>query len=88
MEVRLVRYPAGAINPSHTHPCAHGMYVLEGTLRIRLREPAELVLLGPGETRTIRPRRPHQVSNAGEGAATFFVLQGVGDPDFVPADDA
>ena len=32
MEVRLVRYPAGVINPDHTHPCAHGMYVLEGTL--------------------------------------------------------
>ena len=32
MEVRLVRYPAGAINVRHTHPCAHGMYVLEGTL--------------------------------------------------------
>ena len=32
MEVRLVRYPAGVINPWHTHPCAHGMYVLEGTL--------------------------------------------------------
>jgi quercetin dioxygenase-like cupin family protein len=32
MEVRLVRYPAGVVNPRHTHPCAHGMYVLEGTL--------------------------------------------------------
>ena len=32
MEIRLVRYPAGIINPLHTHPCAHGMYVLEGTL--------------------------------------------------------
>lgn len=32
MEVRLVRYPAGVINPLHTHNCAHGMYVLEGTL--------------------------------------------------------
>lgn len=32
MEVRLVRYPAGVINPLHTHPCAHGMFVLEGTL--------------------------------------------------------
>ena len=30
--VRLVRYPAGVINPSHTHPCGHGMFVLEGTL--------------------------------------------------------
>ena len=32
MEVRLVKYPAGVINPSHTHPCAHGMYILEGVL--------------------------------------------------------
>ena len=32
MEVRLVKYPAGVINKLHTHPCAHGMYVLEGTL--------------------------------------------------------
>jgi quercetin dioxygenase-like cupin family protein len=31
-EVRLVRYPAGVVNPRHTHPCGHGMYVLEGTL--------------------------------------------------------
>ena len=30
--VRLVRYPAGVTNTWHTHPCAHGMYVLEGTL--------------------------------------------------------
>lgn len=32
MMVRLVRYPAGFMNPLHTHNCAHGMYVLEGTL--------------------------------------------------------
>src|SRR4249919_1240603 len=32
MLVRLVRYPAGVINPAHTHPCGHGMYVLEGQL--------------------------------------------------------
>ena len=32
MEIRLVRYPAGIVNPRHTHPCAHAMYVLEGIL--------------------------------------------------------
>lgn len=32
MEVRLVRYPKGFINPWHTHHCGHGMYVLEGDL--------------------------------------------------------
>ena len=31
-EIRLVRYPAGVINPRHTHPCSHGMFVLEGKL--------------------------------------------------------
>lgn len=30
--VMLVRYPPGEINPSHSHPGAHGMYVLKGTL--------------------------------------------------------
>ena len=29
---QLVRYPRGVINPAHTHPCAHAIYVLEGTL--------------------------------------------------------
>ena len=32
VEIRLVRYPSGIINPSHSHPCGHGMYVLEGRL--------------------------------------------------------
>lgn len=32
MEIRMVRYPAGVVNTRHTHPCGHGMYVLEGTL--------------------------------------------------------
>ncbi len=31
-EIRLVRYPAGVVNPRHTHPCGHGMYVLSGRL--------------------------------------------------------
>lgn len=30
--VRLVRYPAGVVNPWHKHPCGHGIYVLEGSL--------------------------------------------------------
>ena len=33
MSCMLLRYTAGFINPWHTHDCAHGMYVLSGTLR-------------------------------------------------------
>ena len=32
MSCMLLRYDAGFINPWHTHDCAHGMYVLSGTL--------------------------------------------------------
>jgi len=31
-EFKLVRYPAGEVNPPHTHPVPHGMYVLKGQL--------------------------------------------------------
>jgi quercetin dioxygenase-like cupin family protein len=29
----LIKYQAGFINPWHSHNCAHGIYVLSGTLR-------------------------------------------------------
>jgi anti-sigma factor ChrR (cupin superfamily) len=32
MRVIKLIYRAGFTNPWHTHPCAHGIYVLEGTL--------------------------------------------------------
>lgn len=32
VEIRIVRYPRGVINARHVHTCAHGMYVLDGTL--------------------------------------------------------
>ena len=33
MLVQVVNYPKGFINVWHKHPCGHGMYVLNGTLR-------------------------------------------------------
>ncbi len=32
MRVLKLIYRAGFTNPWHTHPCAHGIYVLDGTL--------------------------------------------------------
>src|SRR5262245_28314804 len=51
MEIRLVRYPAGVINPAHTHPCGHGMYVLEGTLVTHQRKygPGTFVWFAEGQ---------------------------------------
>jgi len=59
-------------------------YVIEGRLRLFLREPVEDVRLGPGDTYSVRARRPHLVTNAGDTSATFLVLQGVGEYDYVP----
>jgi quercetin dioxygenase-like cupin family protein len=58
-------------------------YVLHGRLRIFLRDPKEEIRLAPGETYAVAPRRPHLVTNAGEGSAVFLVLQ-AGEYDFVP----
>ena len=55
MMVRLVEYPAGVINPAHTHPCGHGMYVLEGNA-------------GDAQ-RDIRPRQLRLVSRRGRDGA-------------------
>lgn len=59
-------------------------YVLEGSIRVFLRDPKEEVRLAPGETYTVKPRRPHLVVNGGDTSATFLVLQGIGEYDYVP----
>jgi quercetin dioxygenase-like cupin family protein len=71
--------------PWHLHTNVQDtFYVLEGVLRLFLREPKEEVRLGPGETYSVKARRPHLVTNIGDASATFLVLQGIGEYDFVP----
>ena len=71
--------------PWHFHSNVQDtFYVLKGDLRIFLRHPREEVRLKPGETYTVKPRRPHLVTNGGDASATFLVLQGIGEYDFVP----
>jgi len=71
--------------PWHCHSNIQDtFYVIEGYLEISLRGPAEQIRLGPGDTFSVAPRRPHLVANVGEGSATFLVIQGVGEYDYVP----
>jgi mannose-6-phosphate isomerase-like protein (cupin superfamily) len=67
----------------HTH-VQDTFYVLEGRVRIFLRDPKEDVTLGPAETYAVRAGRPHLVTNAGGTSTTFLVLQGLGTYDYVP----
>ena len=74
--------------PWHYHTSVQDtFYVREGRIRILLRGPAEEVRLGPCETYSVRPGRPHLVANAGDASATFLILQGVGEYDYVPLGD-
>jgi quercetin dioxygenase-like cupin family protein len=63
-------------------------YVLEGEIRLFLREPKEDVRLKPGETYAVRPGRAHLVTNSGQDSAVFLVLQGIGEYDYVPLTSA
>jgi quercetin dioxygenase-like cupin family protein len=78
------------ISPTQKVPWHHHtnitdtFYVLEGRLRIFLRDPKEDVGLSPGQTYAVRPGRAHLVTNGGDTSATFLVLQGIGEYDFVP----
>jgi len=71
--------------PWHYHSnVGDTFYVLEGSIRLFLQSPKEEVRLAPGQSYAVPPRRPHLVVNGGETSATFLIMQGVGEYDFVP----
>jgi len=71
--------------PWHYHSHVQDtFYVIAGQLRLFLRDPKEEVRLDPGDTYSVRPGRAHLVTNGGDTSATFLVLQGIGEYDFVP----
>lgn len=75
--------------PWHCHTNVQDtFYVLEGRVRVTLREPDDDIDLGAGESwGLVRPGRPHLVTNPGHETATFLVLQGIGVHDFVTLPD-
>lgn len=58
-------------------------YVIGGHIRIFLRGPDENISLGPGDSFSVPPARPHLVINDGDASAIFLVLQR-GEYDYVP----
>ena len=71
--------------PWHSHSNVQDtFYVIDGELRLFMNDPEEDVRLKPSETYSVRAGRPHLVTNAGKTSATFLVLQGIGEYDFIP----
>ena len=59
-------------------------YAIEGNIRLFLQNPDEDIRLAPGATYCVKAGRPHLVTNDGDTSATFLVLQGIGEYDYVP----
>jgi quercetin dioxygenase-like cupin family protein len=59
-------------------------YVVAGKIRLFLREPNEDLRLAPGDSYRVKAGRAHLVTNDGDTSATFLVLQGIGEYDYVP----
>ncbi|NKB39307.1 MAG: cupin domain-containing protein [Gammaproteobacteria bacterium] len=71
--------------PWHYHSnISDTFYVLKGQITVYVREPKETHLLEPGESLVVGAQRPHLVRNTGEGSATFLILQGLGEYDYIP----
>lgn len=71
--------------PWHAHTeISDTFYVIEGELRLFLRDPKEEIRLKPGESYAVGAGRPHLVTNGADQSVTFLIMQGVGTYDYVP----
>ena len=73
--------------PWHSHTnIGDTFYVLAGRIRGVVADPDKRIELRPGKFwGRAAPGLPHQVTNTGGDSATFLVLHGIGDYDYVPA---
>ena len=82
-EIRLS--PTQRVPWHHHSKIQDTFYVLGGRIRISLQDPDEQVDLDVGENwGPTRAGRRHLVTNIGPDSASFLVLQGMGDYDFMP----
>jgi quercetin dioxygenase-like cupin family protein len=59
-------------------------YVIEGAVSLFLKDPVEAVRLEKSQSYRVIAKRPHLVANDGDTSATFLVIQGIGEYDYVP----
>jgi quercetin dioxygenase-like cupin family protein len=82
-EIRLS--PTQRVPWHHHSNIQDTFYVLGGRIRISLQDPDEQFELGVGESwGPAGAGRRHLVTNVGPDSASFLVLQGMGDYDFIP----
>ena len=83
VRVRVMQLGPAEVGPWHSHSAVTDhIFGLTGGISIRLQNPAEEIVVGPGEHCTIAPARVHRVSNLNRQRATYLLVQGVGKYDF------
>src|SRR5215472_16877511 len=86
VQVRLFTLAPGEAIPWHFHSSVTDWYfVLQGTLSIETRAPADHQLLALGATYRIPPKTAHLVANRSNSDTGFLLVQGVGAYDFLRA---
>jgi quercetin dioxygenase-like cupin family protein len=84
VQARLFTLAPGETIPWHFHSAVTDWYfVLEGSLSIETRAPADRQLLAAGRTYRIPPKTAHQIANRSETDTRFLLVQGVGPYDFL-----
>ena len=84
VQVPLFTLAPGEAIPWHFHSSVTDWYfVLQGSLSIETRAPADHQLLAIGSTYRIPPKPAHLVANRSESDTPFLLVQGVGPYDFL-----
>ncbi len=85
-DVRIVEYTLapGVSHPWHYHSeVSDRIYCLEGLVAMDTQAPAKRTVLRPGESCETPPRTVHHVSNAGDGACRYLLVQALGKYDYI-----
>jgi quercetin dioxygenase-like cupin family protein len=83
VNVRVLSLDSHEIAPWHFHSeVIDNMFCLTGTLKVRLINPDETMVILPGERCEVNPGRVHRVENQGQNQVKYLLVQGVGKYDF------
>ena len=82
--VRINTLAPGQGIPWHYHSVVNDdVFCLEDSLEVGLRDPNEVVVLGPGQRQHITARRVHRVVNRAASPVRYLLVQALGPYDFV-----
>lgn len=76
---------AGQESPWHFHTQISDLfYVVDGRMEILLESPSEAIELGAGQCYQVAAGRTHRFRVTGSDKASYLLIQGVGEFDFIP----